>query len=190
MTTSSLASLRRTAIRLLSEYRRAKDEARTPLTRQLAETFVEARAHFSDADGRPDWRGKTYPYRVWIREIYDEAGLRGEDANRVQSAIRYHVGAALRARVSDEERAELGIIPQSPRERSHERRASRSAVLSVLNAREVAGGALLALTAVQAIVSRIDPNEVADLDEHAKAVAQATIADLEKRLRAVKKSLV
>jgi hypothetical protein len=186
---TSLATLKKTALRLLKEYRSAEDEARTPIARRLAETLVEAREHFTDAEGETDWRGRTYPYRQWVREIYDDANLRGEDGKRVQAAIRYHIGAALRARLSDEERERLGLMPQSPRERSGERRATRSAVLNALNSREVAGGALLALTALKAIAQRIDADEVAGLDESAQAVAKATITDLERQLRALKKRL-
>lgn len=186
---ASLNALKKKATRLLESYKSAEDESRTPIARRLAEILVEAREHFEDADGETDWRGKTYPYRVWVREIYDEANLRGEDGKRVQAAVRYHVGAALRARLSDEQRESLGLMPQSPRERSGERRAARSAVLNALNSRDVAGGALLALTALQAIAKRIDLDEVEGLDENAREVARATILDLERQLRALKKRL-
>lgn len=186
---TTLNALQKRARKLLSDYEVAKDEARTPITRALAETFVEARSHFQNAEGEVDWRGKTYPYRQWVREIFDDANLRGEDSKRVQAAIRYHVGTALRARLSDEDLESLGLISQSPRERSHDRRASRSAVLNALTAKDVAGGSLMALTAINAIVKRVDVEEVRTLDDNARAVALATLVDLERRVRALKRAL-
>jgi hypothetical protein len=171
------------------DYSKSEAEARTPITRALADTLVEARSHFADSDGNTDWRGKTYPYRQWVREIFDDANLRGEDSKRVQSAIRYHVGSSLRARLGEEEAERLGLIPQSPRERSGERRQQRSAVLNALSGRDVAGGALLALTAVSAILQRIEAEEVAGLKGSEREVAEATLKDLERRVRALRRAL-
>lgn len=186
---ANLTALKKKAHRLLLDYSKAEAEARTPVARALAEVLVEARGHFETAEGETDWRGKTYPYRQWVREVFDEANLRGEDSKRVQSAIRYHVGAALRARLSPEDLEDAGLMPQSPRERSFDRRQQRTAVLNALNAKDVAGGSLLALTALNTIAQRIDADEVAALDENARAVALATVQDLERRLRALRRRL-
>lgn len=186
---TTLATLKKRTHDLLRDYARAELEARTPITRALADVLVEARSHFTDADGETDWKGKTYPYRQWVRSTFDDAGLRGDESKRVQSAIRYHVGTALRKRLSEEDLERFGLQSATPRERSHDRRQQRSAILNVLNAREVAGGALLALTATNSIIARIDLDEIESLDEHGAAVALATIQEIERHLRAAKKRL-
>lgn len=186
---TSLPSLKNKAHALLRDYQNAEAEARTPITRSLAKVLVEARSHFTDAEGEADWKGKTYPYRQWVRGVFDEANLRGEESKRVQSAIRYHVGAALRDRLSPEDLEKHGLIPQTPRERSHDRRQARAAMMNALNAREVAGGALLGLTATNAIVGRIDLNEVGGLDEPSRAVALAVIQEIEATLQEVRARL-
>lgn len=186
---TTLTGLKTKAHRLLLDYSKAEAEARTPITRALAETLVEARSHFEDAEGETDWRGKTYPYRRWVREVFDEAHLDVEEGRRVQSAIRYHVGAVLRDRLNEDERERLGLIEQSPRERSQERRQQRVAVLNALSGREVAGGALLALTAVSAILQRIDAGEVAGLRGTEREVAEATLRDLDRRMKALRRSI-
>lgn len=182
----ALAACRREAVRLLKRYGRASEEERTPLLRSIAETLVEARSHFSRADGSPDWKGRTYPYRVWVRDVFTDAGIPREQQPTIQSAVRYHVGAVLRDRLDDETLADYGLIPRSPRERSADRRAGRSALLKALTSRDLAGGSLVALTAASTVLSKIDPADLDDLDGDALAVVEATLADLErlvKRLR-------
>lgn len=186
---ANLTALKKRAHRLLLDYAKTEAEARTPITRALAETLVDARAHFQDAEGETDWSGKTYPYRVWVREVFDDAHLTGEEAKRVQSAIRYHVGSVLRDRLDEDERERLGLIPESPRERSQDRRQQRNAVLNALSGRDVAGGALLALTAISAILQRLDADEVAGLRGTEREVAVATLKDLDRRLRALRRVL-
>lgn len=186
---ATLTGLQKKAQKLLSNYVDAHDEARTPLARSLADTFVEAREHFDTAEGSTDWKGQTYPYRRWVRDVFDGANLRGEDSKRIQSAIRYHVGSSLRARLSPEQLEDAGLLPESPRERSQGRRRSRSAMLDALNARDVAGGALLAVTAAHTILQRVDAEEVRGLDENARAVAEATLKDVERRVRSLLRAL-
>lgn len=186
---ATLATLKKKAHNLLQQYAKTDQGARSPITKALAEVLVEARGHFTTAEGDADWNGRTYAYRRWVREVFDEAHLRGEDSKRLQAAIRYHVGSVLREQLSAEELEDAGLIPQTPKERSTERRQQRAAVLNALSAKDLAGGSLLALTALKAIVDRIDADEIAALDEGARGVALGTITDLEKRLRALKKRL-
>lgn len=177
------------ALDLLKKYGKAEAEARTPITKQLAATIVDARERFQDADGNPDWNGKTYAYRRWLKDVFDEAHMTGEDASRAQAAIRYHVGGVLRARLTPEQLEDAGLLPQSPRERSHDRRQQRTAVLNALNAREVAGGALLALTAMSQIAQRIDGDELAGLSGSERDLAEASLADLERRVKALRRRM-
>lgn len=41
----------------------------------VAAIMVEARQHFSDGDG-PDWRGRSYPYRQWVGDVYGRGLVR------------------------------------------------------------------------------------------------------------------
>lgn len=186
---STLTALKKTAHKLLLDYSRTEAEARTPLTRELAALLVEARSHFEDAEGDTDWKGKTYPYRQWVREVFDDAHLTGEESKRVQAAIRYHVGAVLRDRLDPEEQERIGLIPQTPRERSSERRQTRSAVLNALNARDVAGGSLMAVTAMHAIAQRVDREDLAALEGSEREVAVATLKDLDRRTKDLLRAL-
>jgi hypothetical protein len=185
----TLPTLKRRARRQLRDYTKAEAEARTPITRGLAATLVDAREHFLDSEGHQDWNGKTYPYRRWVRDVFDESDVDREESKRIQAAIRYHVGSVLRERLSPEQLEDAGLIPQTPRERSTERRQTRTAVLNALNARDVAGGSLMALTALNAIVQRIDAEEVSNLDESTRAVAVATLADLDRRIKVLRRRL-
>lgn len=185
--TRGLDEIRRHAKRLLKDYVRTPAEARTPILRQLAEDLVEAREHFLREDGTPDWKGRTYTYRLYVREIYD--ALPRDEATSVQAAVRYHVGAVLRERVSEETLGEYGLSTESPREKSAERRQTRSAVINALSSRDLNGGALLALSAAYTILSRLDAEEVSDLDERGREVAEATLADMERRVKALRRRL-
>lgn len=174
---------------LLRRVRERPVEERTPLFRELAQTIVEARGHFDTADGRPDWKGSTHPYRVWIRSVYDRALVPRDEFTSMQSTLRYHVSAALRDRLDPETLQEYGLASASSREKSTERHRAQREQLAALTSREIAGGALVALTAAQAVLSKAAPADLAELEWGAATVAEALIADIERRLAVLRKGL-
>lgn len=179
----------REATRLLKRYLDAPEEERTPLLRALAEILVGIRERFLREDGSPDWNGRTHPYRAWVREVYSGANVPADDRATIQSAIRYHVGAVLRERLDEETLGAYGLLAQTPRERSLGRRQTRSAMLSALTARDVAGGALPALLTALRLLTTVKPDEVANLPASQYAVADETLADLERRVRGLRRRI-
>lgn len=183
------ADSQREAVRLLKRYLTASKEERTPILRQVAEVLVEARGHFLRDDGSPDWSGRTHPYRTWVREIYGIANVPPDSHATIQSAIRYHAGAVLRERLDEETLQAYGLMPQTPRERSFDRRQTRSALLTALTARDLAGGAMLALSTAFTVLTRVNPDEILALPARERAVAEETLGDLERRIRAIRRRL-
>lgn len=185
----ALTDCRDEALTLLKAYRRTPAEGRTPLLRSLAGVLVAAREHFSRDDGTPDWKGRTYAYRTWVREVYGDAGFPTDELPTVQAAVRYHIGAALRERLDDDTLREYGLIERSPRERSQDRRAEKSALLSAFSAREHNGGALLALSAAYHLIERLQVEDLDSLGDREAGVAEETLADLERRVRQFRRRL-
>lgn len=185
--TRSLTDLRDDAVALLKKYRRAGDGEGTRLLRDLAGVIVSIRGEFQMPDGRPDWRGRSYAYRVYIRDIYTDAGCSKSEMNTIQAAVRYHLGGVLRERLDETTRTEYGFVQESPKERSRSGQASRAATLNALMHRDMHGGALLGLTAAYAVLNRIEPESLDDMSDREREVAEATLADLERRVEALRK---
>lgn len=92
-------------------------EVRMAACRALAALVVDLRRTMGDMDGR------TWLYRARLRGLYAQAGVADPaHRNRLQSAVRYHVGAMVRAAGEAPE----GWLPETPRERSAQRRQQRS----------------------------------------------------------------
>lgn len=184
-----LSTLRANARNLLKRYLRADETERTPILRAIAECFVDAREHFERPDGSPDWKGRTHAYRMWVRDTVTDAGVPKEEHATVQSAVRYHVGNVLRERLDEETREEYGLIQRSPRERSADRRESRTAILQALTSRDLSGGALMSLTAAHAVLNKVEPKDLDELEGHALTVADAALTELERKVRALRRRL-
>lgn len=128
-----LAQLQDTATKQLRSAMVANDVDRTAHFRAVAEAYVDARALFYTKDGAPDWTGKTYAYRNWVREVTGGANIPASMRTTVQAAVRYHIGNVLRERLAPDELAAVGLRAVSPRERSVEKREGTSAALNMLN---------------------------------------------------------
>ncbi|WP_144722253.1 hypothetical protein [Cellulosimicrobium sp. TH-20] len=99
----------------------------TSLRRAAARALIEARAHFIKSDGNVDWSGRTFAYREFSREVFQEAGISRDEAPTIQAAIRYHSGNLIREVVPEDELVSAGFaLQESPRERSAHRRAERT----------------------------------------------------------------
>lgn len=131
---ATLADIQSAATSALAGSLSAQDVERTELLRGVARNFVDARAHFFNRDGEPDWTGRTHAYRTWVREVMTKAHVPADEVTTLQAAIRYHSGNVLRERLGDEAIADLGLRKESPRERSVEKRERTSETLNLFGA--------------------------------------------------------
>ncbi|AYN58506.1 hypothetical protein HOU70_gp25 [Arthrobacter phage Liebe] len=129
--TVSLSSLRDTATTALGRYYTGAESDRTARLRETAQAFVAAREFFFTREGLPDWLGRTYAYRRWVREVMDLARVPADDLPTIQSAVRYHTGNVLREHLDPDTLDALGLKHSSPRERSVEKRERNSGTLSL-----------------------------------------------------------
>jgi hypothetical protein len=156
-----LADLRDSTAQVLRRLSGATEDTRTEILREAARLLVDARAHFFDAQGETDWRGRTYAYRRFVGEVFSAGNVPRDEIPTVQAAIRYHIGNALRERLSAEELTAIGLRPEGPRERSIEKRRNASALAGVLQGGAVlddVDDALRALSAVSSALVRIPPS--------------------------------
>ncbi len=132
--TTALNDLQSQAVSSLRRYYTVADNERTETLRETARAFISAREHFFTREGAPDWLGRTYAYRSWVREVMSQASVPGSDLSTIQAAIRYHTGNVLRDRLDDGALEELGLRSASPRERSVEKRERNSETLALFGA--------------------------------------------------------
>lgn len=91
----------------------------------------------TNRDGAPDLAGRSYAYRQLVSGIYKDAGVTGySERDRIQSALRYHVGKLLREKYPPDQIVEAGLSPELPRERI-ERHRKRPPAASKVAAREL-----------------------------------------------------
>lgn len=122
-----LPALRTIAAVNIRMYRRDPD---TQWLRRIASAFIEARQHhFTTQDGTPDWYGRSGPYRKWVGQCLDEAGVQPGDRTILLSSIRYHTSAILRATTDV---TAIGMLPHSARERSVGKRVATAQHITAL----------------------------------------------------------
>lgn len=125
MTTSPDATTEQLMKAAVSHLRRARDEddraTRARELRNAADILVELRSRVTTEDGTPDWSGRNWENRQVVSEICRDAGLGTDGQSSMKSAIRYHVGNALRDRLDAEALTGAGLIQDSPRERNYAR---------------------------------------------------------------------
>lgn len=167
----------------LRALRNASEDERTTLLRRAANLIAEERIHFTRDDGTPDWTGRTHAYREWLRTTYEDAGYSREETHSLQSTLRYHVGTAVRKIIPESAREELGLIPESPRERSRE---SQRAIRKI---QDEVGSSLLTLAAVNLVLQRIDTETLSDLPERERDIAIVTLSDVQRRARDLRDAL-
>ena len=180
-TARPLDTIQAEAIDALRRYLTSDDDARKGILREVAVAFVSAREHFFTKEGAPDWLGRTYAYRRWVRETMSLANVPPANLNTVQAAIRYHVGNVLRSHLDEETVAGLGLLQESPRERSVEKRERHSAVLTVFGGGGGAldaGEVLFALLTMEGTLARITPDSLAALS----GADRRAVADLAEKL--------
>lgn len=186
-----LNDLQKTAVEALRGYTTADEGDRTRRLRDTAEAFVGAREHFFTRDGDPDWLGRSFAYRSWIRETMALAGITGADLSTIQAAIRYHTGNVLRNRLDPDTLEDLGLRSAGPRERSAEQRERVNASLSLF-----AGGQALsdpadvmtALRTIESTLRRVDMTEVASWDTEALAEVRRSAKGVAAAVNAITKA--
>jgi hypothetical protein len=136
--TASLSEIQKGATTAVAKSLTASTDERTALLRDAARLFVDARAHFYTREGEPDWLGRTYAYRTWVREVMSDAHVPSDTLTSLQASIRYHTGNILRERLDSDTLDDLGLQKSSPRERSVEKRLRDSALLNVFSGAELA----------------------------------------------------
>lgn len=183
MSNRKLAELKQRATAAIKRYYLDDDPDQL---RVAADNIVRAREFFVAKDGGPDWRGTTYAYRQWNREVMTDGGVQPANRSSMQARIRYHAGGVLRQLLSDEEIAELGLQPASPRQKSGQRRAHNLGVLRI-----VEGGARLStpddilagLRVCANVLARVDVAEMANHDryrvEDARQLIDGLVEDLD-----------
>jgi hypothetical protein len=184
---ATLADIQKAAIESIHESLSAADTERTELLRDTARLFIDARAHFFTREGEPDWKGRTYAYRTWVREIMSAAHVPGEEITSLQAAIRYHSGNLLRDRLGDDAIADLGLRKESPRERSVEKRERTSETLNLFGAGgEISSPAEIALlcTLSERALARVN---VAALSAEEREEAREAFLRLAKKATALSK---
>lgn len=129
---NQLDALNARAVEVVRAYLGASDAERTTILRDLAEILVAARGHFYTAEGTPDWAGRTYAYRMWVREVYSAANVPPAQRTALQSATRWHIGTIVRERVPSEQLEAVGLDPKSPRERNVDARALRATARTLI----------------------------------------------------------
>lgn len=123
--TQNLDELRDRAASYLREWHRAKGTPRAgAILRDVAECYVAARAQFtaSDNDQSPDWKGRSGPYREWVKSVFGAANMGTETRKAIQPNIAYYVSSILRDRLTPDELRDVGLDERSFRERRNDRR--------------------------------------------------------------------
>lgn len=111
------------------EYARV-EAAPTILARNIATVCVALRVQLGDM------AGTSYDYKQRIAEFYRESGVGGDQLERMQKAVRWHVGNVLRRTMTARELEKLGLLLTSPLERSQDTRAKNAALVTALRAAE------------------------------------------------------
>jgi hypothetical protein len=182
--TKSLSDIQKQASDALRRSLTAPDTERTQLLRDTAALFVDARGHFFTAEGEPDWLGRTYAYRSWIRETTSMANVPGESKATIQAAIRYHSGNIIRERLDQGTLDSLGLVKSSPRERSIEKRERTSETVTLFS-----GGAefespeevLQVCHLVEAALARVNAAMVASLPAKTRREVKAALREVAER---------
>lgn len=182
---TDLPSLQSEAVRLLALYQGTRAEERTPVIRSLAKVIVSARSGFLTEAGDPDYRGLTYAYRHWVHDLYNLAHIDRDTRQTVQAAVRYHAGAVIRESLDDETLRDLGLLKETPKERSAARNSIRSVLLNALNHGDFSHGDLLALTATHSLMAKIAGNDFADLTEDQRRIVDSSLVEIQRRAEAL-----
>lgn len=96
--------------------------------KKLAPLVIALRGRFQ-RNGQPDWSGYSPDYRRLMGQLLDQAGVPRQYPirDRIQTALRYHVGIALREDVDASALAQAGLHHPSPKVTRRDRRRADAA---------------------------------------------------------------
>ncbi|MBP2323340.1 hypothetical protein JOF56_003725 [Kibdelosporangium banguiense] len=133
MARKSVSELTSEAVAILKKYLK---NPRTEHLRELAPVIVELRSNFNLEDGRVDWSGRSPGYREAIADVYKKARVPQDDLDRLQTALRYHVGNLIRERVPKQELTSVGLTSVKPKERIQNTRDAFQAMKEAASPRD------------------------------------------------------
>lgn len=123
----STAALQARGASYAREYARI-EHAPTILLKNIATVVVAMRQQHDD------WLGRKQEYRDDVAEMYRMANIPPDSKDRIQSAVRWHIGNLLRDVLPAQELEALVLNAKSPLKRLQDRRALDSAVLATAKA--------------------------------------------------------
>lgn len=92
---TSVAELIKEGARLAKSYGTLHGKE-TRLVKDLARVVVRLREKHEDAEGRPDFRGRSKEYRDAVARVYEKAGIPSDASSNLQALVRYHMSTVLR----------------------------------------------------------------------------------------------
>ncbi|GAB1641782.1 hypothetical protein KRMM14A1259_22050 [Krasilnikovia sp. MM14-A1259] len=182
------AELEQELIKNLRTLHRAQDEdQRTSLKRIIGELTVDLREYFITDDGNPDWAGRTWKYRDFMRDCYSEAGFKQDEARKVQTSVRYHVSRYIRERLSPDELASLDLKESPQADRSREAYQRRSQLLSAARALNLgdSNNVLRGLVAALVTLRETPPEAIEALDGTSREQVAPLLDELAERAAAL-----
>lgn len=103
-------------------YLTAEPHERTGPMKAAGRAVFRAREDFELANGTKDVLGRSPAYRAWLSSVLDNTNLPRSRQPAFLSALRHHVSAEIRLRLSPEELHARGISPDDAATRTRRRR--------------------------------------------------------------------
>lgn len=178
---SSVAGLTDAVAAILGDYVQSGRE-RTDLLRLAAEKIVNLRQHFTLADGRVDWSGRSPKYRALMQEIYARAHVPADRYDTVQAALRYHVGNLLRETADKDDLASVGLTAVAPRERLARNRAVVAAIAETGKVGDITSDPLRLITYAEALLDHVAPASLEALQGAERGAARHALEGLSGRV--------
>lgn len=92
---------------------------------RVAEELVALRATMTGPDGGPDWRGRSWDYRMAVAGAMGEANIPLDERIRFGNAVRYHVSKVLRRVAPAPALSNLDLRLEDSMQRSRQSRDKR-----------------------------------------------------------------
>ena len=186
--TRNIEALKNRASDLARKADRTEDKyERAEAIKELSVLLLQLRAEFTTEDGKTDWTGRTYAYRSAVRELFAMSGVPRERTIKMQALTRYHIGNLLRDQLDPEQLADLGLIVESPNERSNEKRRERMGVVRAVRGQDQDIEPELALSAAEQLLRRLRPSVLEDMEPDEVADLKDSLVEIEHQLERLRK---
>jgi hypothetical protein len=159
----------------------------TQYIKEAAERLIDLRMTYTDRYGKADLQGNTYAYRQAVAEVMGSAGISESERAKVMNAIRYHIGNAVRARLTPEELEDYGFLKTAPLDRARKDRVQRAKMqrAAVLGEEQITDPAEVQ-AALRSAANLLDNISLTTLSPVEKKVCQVFLDHLAERLREVR----